>query len=108
MNKLWGHGKATRFGRISGKSEDTGSAEKASRKGKEMNEEPNEEMNDLNVYGFLEDAEEILGEVAHFFEKEGKDGLPLARRVRRTHEQLRGWQERVSTKRAWNRQAGSG
>ena len=63
-----------------------------------MNEEPNEEMNDLNVYGFLEVAEEILGEVAHFFEKEGKDGLPLARRVRQEHERLGRWQERVPTK----------
>ena len=61
-----------------------------------MDDEMNEEINDPNLHEILGDAEGALGEVTRLLEVEGKDGLLLARTVRRTHERLSGWQERVA------------
>jgi hypothetical protein len=62
----------------------------------EMNEEMNKEMNKPNLDEVLEDAEGALGEVTRLLEIEGKDGHPLARKVRGAHERLSGWQERAA------------
>lgn len=41
-------------------------------------------------YEILEEAGQVLGEVAGLLEAEGKEDLPLTRRVRRTHQRLLG------------------
>ena len=56
----------------------------------------NEEINDPNLHEVLQDARGVLGEVTRLLEIKGKEGLPLAHRVRGAHERLSGWQERVA------------
>lgn len=61
-----------------------------------MKDEMDEQMNEPNLDEVLEDAEGALGEVTRLLEIEGKDGHPLARKVRGAHERLSGWQERAA------------
>ena len=41
-----------------------------------------------NLYEISEEGGQLLGEVVHLLEAEGKENLPLTRRVRRAHERL--------------------
>lgn len=50
-----------------------------------------------NLYEISEEGGQLLGEVAHLLEAEGKENLPLTRRVRRAHERLlRNGQQRAA------------